>query len=103
LTGFEEVMNKPYAASHYAYGHGGHVGGHLRDPFCEYAESGELPGGIRHNGRDLDARALAGLLWNCTDIMPSSTCSALGLPPGSSYAAGAREVRAQLRGQAVPS
>lgn len=89
-------MTKPYLASHYAYGHGGHVGGHLRDPFCEYAGTGELPGGTRHNGRDLTVRALTGLLWNCTDVMPGGTCASLGLDPGSTYAMGARAVRAGL-------
>jgi hypothetical protein len=82
-----------HKTSHYAYGHGGHVGGHLREPFCEYAETGELPEGTRHRGRELDIRALTGLLWNCTDTMPSGTCTALDLPAGSSYAAGARAVR----------
>jgi hypothetical protein len=89
-------MSKPYLTSHYAYGNGGHTGGHLRDPFCEYAETGELPGGTRHNGRGLDIRALTGLLWNCTDTMPGGTCRSLGLDAGSTYAMGARAVRAAL-------
>jgi len=83
----------------YAYGHGGHVGGHLRDPFCDYVDSGELPEETSHNGRDLTIRGLAGLLWNCTDIMPGWACSKLGLPQGSTYAQGARLVRGRLAGQ----
>jgi hypothetical protein len=39
-------------------------------------------------------RATAGRLWNCTDIMPRDLCADLDLPPGSTFARGARRVRA---------
>jgi hypothetical protein len=39
-------------------------------------------------------RATAGCLWNCADIMPRDLCADLDLPPGSTYASGARRVKA---------
>jgi hypothetical protein len=38
------------------------------------------------------AREIARHLVSCGDPLPSATCMALGLPAGSSYAAGARAV-----------
>jgi hypothetical protein len=38
---------------------------------------------------------LAGTLWRCTDIMPSSLCDALDMLAGSTYAQAARRVRAK--------
>ena len=37
---------------------------------------------------------IAGKLWTCTDIMPSSLCDEFDMPYGSSYAQAARRVRA---------
>ena len=39
--------------------------------------------------------AIARHLVNCSNPLPSSTCLALGLPPGSSYGAGAQAVLAK--------
>jgi hypothetical protein len=41
------------------------------------------------------AIALARHLVSCCNPLPSSTCLALGLPPGSSYGAGAQAVLAK--------
>ena len=43
---------------------------------------------------------LIGQLWACRDTMGDGTCEALGLPSGSSYAKGARQVRRQVRAAA---
>jgi hypothetical protein len=54
----------------------------LRDRFlCALDESNEL---VLHD--------LAVHLRSCTNILPSTTCQLLGLPPGSTYAVGARAV-----------
>jgi hypothetical protein len=54
----------------------------LRDRFlCALDESDEL-----------QLRDLALHLRSCTNILPSTTCLLLGLPPGSTYAVGARAV-----------
>ena len=67
---------------------GGHAPGHLRGAFegwlMDELEQPEI------DGDPVDADWLIGQLWNCTDIMPSILCSWLGLPPGSTYAVGAR-------------
>jgi len=44
-------------------------------------------------GDEAEVQRLAGLVWNCTDCMPGSLCSDLDMPPGSTYAQGARKVR----------
>ena len=36
--------------------------------------------------------SLAQHLKGCTDCLPSTTCALLGLPPGSTYGAGARAI-----------
>lgn len=41
-------------------------------------------------------RWLIGELWNCISIMPSSTCSDLELPQGSTYAQGVRKLREEI-------
>ncbi|MDM7856627.1 hypothetical protein [Cellulomonas alba] len=61
----------------------GHVPGHIRDAFTEAIE-------------DADPDALwraAGRVWSCTDILPSSCCTLLDIPLGSTYAQAARRVR----------
>jgi hypothetical protein len=61
----------------------GHAPGHLRDAFCEAIA-----------GRDDDElHRLSGLLWTCTDTLPSAFCGSLDLPDGSTYAQAARAVR----------
>jgi hypothetical protein len=82
---------------HYAHGrNGGHAGGHLRDPFCEWVETGEIPAWAEHRGEPLTVDRLVGLLWNCSDIMPSWECGELNLRAGSTYAQGARVVQRRL-------
>ena len=54
----------------------------LRDAFLDALDA----------GRDADAAALAHYLTGCTTPLPSVTCAERGLPPGSTYAAAARDV-----------
>lgn len=77
----------------YKFGrHGGHAGGNLREPFYDYVMSGEMDAPVVW-GRRISIRELTGLLWNCTDIMPSEACEALDLLRGATYARGARHLR----------
>ncbi len=57
-----------------------HVPARARDRFCEWVEDETLP----EDGTT--PRELIGALWNCTDIAPSSVCSALDRSLGSTYA-----------------
>jgi hypothetical protein len=56
---------------------GGHAPGDLRDAFGEAIdayeawEEGEPEPNIEVRGRAMSLRAVCGLLWNCSDIMPS--------------------------------
>jgi len=86
-----------------------HKPGHLREAFIDVVEHGENIAGIFYDGTT-QARLepmtshehtewLAGQLWDCTDTMPSDTCSALDMPPGSTYAQAAQGIR---RGDILP-
>lgn len=59
----------------------GHAPGHRRDAFLESISTGT------------PNAALAGHLWSCTDILPRNACDDLDIPPGSTYAQAARQVR----------
>jgi hypothetical protein len=67
---------------------GGHAPGHLRDEFenlvFKDSDTDDQQGRLE---------PLCGLLWNCSDIMPSGLCGYLDLPPGSAYAQGARYLK----------
>ncbi len=71
---------------------GGHAPGYLRDAFCGWDRN--QPDGplVVHteDGRSCPLRWLVGQLWNSTDVMPGEVCDDLDLPPGSTYAQGAR-------------
>ncbi len=69
--------------------------GYLRQAFLDTLDSrrADLPtlplGSVvenRQDGRELTWGRLIGRLWNCTDTVPSSYCTDLGVEPGSSYA-----------------
>jgi hypothetical protein len=45
---------------------------------------------------------IAGKLWRCTDILPSSMCSDLDMLPGSTYAQACRRIRQELVAPLVP-
>jgi hypothetical protein len=44
-------------------------------------------------GEEQSVEWLTRQLWNCTDVLPGSTCDALNLPPGSTYAQAAQRVQ----------
>jgi predicted transcriptional regulator len=59
--------------------------GSLRDDFLVALEAGDGAASVR----------LAGFLMESTNLLPSTVCAQLGLPPGSAYAAAARSVLAK--------
>lgn len=81
----------------YIASRGGHAPGHLRSWFEESFFGCQLPEEMEEQG--LTLHWLTGQLWNCSDTMPSSLCADLELPRGSTYAAGARALRARSRRQ----
>jgi hypothetical protein len=71
-----------------------HVPGHLREAFCEWAETpGEPPADVEIDGEERPLRWIVGQLWNCSDIMPRSVCDSLFMPPGSTYAGAVQSIR----------
>lgn len=81
-----------------------HAPGHLRDGFVTLICGDEHADGLffydegkqkRWDRMDEQERLrwLSGQLWNCTDILPALYCEDVGLPPGSTYAQAARNVR----------
>jgi hypothetical protein len=83
--------------------HGGHAPGHLRDAFCEAVQAfhdwrdGPEPT-VELNEAEVPISAVCGLLWNCTDALPSHECTALedrDIRAGS-YAGAARAMKAAI-------
>ncbi len=76
---------------------GGHAPGHIREAFIEGVDQSfvsEFTLDSEIEGQEgLTVRQAIGLVWNCTDIMPSTECSTLELPIGSTYAQGARRLK----------
>ena len=100
-----------YHRSDYEPSRGGHAPGDLRDAFEELQEAyaasddgGDVPG-IEYRGREISGIELCGLLWNCSDIMPSLLCEALEnccdvpVRQGSTYAFGARRLKELLEAE----
>lgn len=93
-------------------GRGGHAQGHLREAFSDAVDAfeqwqdGEPEPSIAvgYDETPMRLSAVAGLLWNCTDIMPGMLCQQINdLVPigsecrqGSTYAKGARHLRALI-------
>ncbi len=91
---------------------GGHFPGHLRDAFVDAADAMREADGrdalVRARVRIDDWRTgeerhytlpqIFGMMWNCTDIMPSLLCNEIGdindaIRPGCTYAQGARALK----------
>ncbi|MCW2529010.1 MAG: hypothetical protein JWM76_3870 [Pseudonocardiales bacterium] len=75
---------------------------------CELFESHVEHGEIltaEHSESDapMTPDELAGLLWDCTAIMPGTTCVRLGMHRGSNYAQGVRRMRLMAVNPAAPS
>ena len=71
----------------------GHAHGHIRNVFIEAIES-EDPALVYF---------AAGQLWSCTDTLAGADCQLLDIPRGSSYAQGARSIRAGMQKPSVDS
>jgi hypothetical protein len=77
---------------------GGHAPGHLRAAFTDWVEQRTVApedddlqtAYIDNEPRSI--RWLIGMLWNCTDTLPSGYCDDLDLPRGSTYAQAVRDV-----------
>ena len=78
---------------------GGHAQGHLRDAFLEAVEvDDDNPVvAVGYDEVPMALSQLCGLLWNCTDVLPSHICDTLDLPLGSTYAVAARALRLGAR------
>jgi hypothetical protein len=72
-----------------------HAGGHLREAFHDYTETGSVPPDTEHNGEQLTIVSLMAALWYCTDAMPSAFCEMYDLPPGFTYAEAVQELYRQ--------
>lgn len=68
-----------------ATGRGDHLAGYWLTPHC----TGDLKGSC-YEPQEVPPRRLLGLLWHCTDIMPSILCTQLDVPAGTTYAAAAQ-------------
>src|SRR3954452_25639534 len=83
--------------------------GHLRDAFattvdlvCDW-QDGQPEPRVQIGERNVPAREICGLLWNCTDTMPTEVSAAIAqmvdFPRcGASYAQGARAIRCIVSG-----
>ena len=67
-----------------------HASESLREQFKEAV-------GLFNTPTNDELKYLTSKLWNCAEIMPSETCSNIDLPQGSTYAQGARHLRAKLK------
>lgn len=88
--------------SYYQPRRGGHAPGDIRAALFEAVEAYEIwedntpEPVIEIRGQSLPISRVCGMLWNCTDIMPWLTCSALELRHGSTYAQGARHLKSLI-------
>ena len=77
----------------YAPQRGGHAPSHLREAFEAWVAADRPPAiEVGMDKTTVSARRLRGILWNCSDTMPSDLCAALDMPAGSSYAMAARQL-----------
>ena len=86
--------------SYYKPSRGGHAPGDLRDAFIaaldayEAWETGEPEPTVELRDEQVTLTRLCGLLWNCTDVLPSYIAYQLAMltnaRAGSSYAGAAR-------------
>ncbi len=96
--------------SRYSPSRGGHAPGDLREAFAAAVDAFEAWGGgdpgptVEVRGGRLTVSAICGLLWNCSDAMPSTISQQLndltkwprdGLR-GNTYAAGARLLKSLI-------
>lgn len=77
---------------------GGHAPGYLRDAISDWLDSGGTDNTVAVGDDQVKKpiRWVIGQLWNCTDIMGSSLCDDIEVPPGSTYARGVRKLAGEL-------
>ena len=80
---------------HYKPARGGHAPGYLREAFEEWVGDGADGETCEYDGQTVSVSWICGMLWNCTDIMPSEMCGELDMLPGSTYAMGVRKAKAE--------
>jgi len=83
---------------HYKPARGGHAPGYLRDAFLEWVDANwrdiEAAGPtMEYDGESVPVGWVLGMLWNCTDILPSAEYELLDLAGASTYAAAVRKVK----------
>ena len=93
----ERQSPQPFSAFH-----GGHAPEELRQAFTSWLEAGSATTPVGQGSADAvpapddrpeTAEWTLGQLWNCTDVLPSPHCEALGIPHGSTYARAVRRVK----------
>ena len=73
---------------------GGHAPGHLREALTDYLETTDQETKtVEVDGEEKPLSWLIGQLWNCTDVMPASSCDCLDIHHGSTYAQAVRKLR----------
>lgn len=85
-----------------------HAPGHLRDAFQdlidqEFFLDGDLLDQIEVSGKPWPVEKLLGQLWQCTDVLPVTSCAQLDLPQGSTYAAAVQHIKATARNEGKDS
>ena len=91
----------------YKQGSGGHAKGHVRDAFlaatlrCLEWEDGEPEPTVDFEGRPIPISRACGIVWNCSDILPSgavSTVEGCGIDLSRrTYAAAARALSVAIK------
>jgi hypothetical protein len=88
--------------SSYNPSRGGHAPGDLREAFqvgIEHLASwrpGDPEPSLEVRDQQVPFTRLAGLLWNCTEILPAGDYKILDMPVGSTNAQAGREVKARF-------
>lgn len=86
---------------------GGHLAGHFRETFSNALEAvcrrrGRAPfPKIEFDGRKISVADACGLVWNCTDALPSADASMIEMLTdrrAGSYAAAARRLKKVIAG-----
>lgn len=104
------MTKSTFLGSFYLPSRGGHAPGDLREAFADAVDAFEAWGGsdpgptIEVRGGRLTVRAVCGLLWNCSDVMPSTMSQQLNDPTkwpqdglrSNTYAAGARLLKSLI-------
>jgi hypothetical protein len=72
---------------------GGHAPEHLKKAMDDHISKGAKGKTVTVEGKEQPVDWLLVELWDCTDLLPSSGCEALGMEQGSTYAMAARKLK----------